>query len=122
MKRTEEEFYKDLTTKSKMKMPSPAFEEEVMLRIIRETKYQQQSVPPEIKWSWVFMVLIIVLGITTSLLIAQLQIFIFGVPSHSIKMMFDFVFILFVLLQVDTLIKYTFRGDGIRLISQFRET
>lgn len=120
MKRTEEEFFKDLISKSKLEMPSPGFEEEVMMHIKRENIYQQQPVPREIKWSWVFMVLIIVLGITASLLITQLQTFIFGIPSHSVKMVFDFVFIVFVLLQLDTLIKYTFRCDEIRLINQLR--
>lgn len=122
MKRTEEEFFKDLISKSKLEMPSPGFEEQVMMHIKRENIYQQQPVPREIKWSWVFMVLIIVLGITTSLLITQLQTFIFGIPSHSVKTVFDFVFIVFVLLQLDTLIKYTFRCDEIRLINQLRES
>jgi len=121
MKRTEEEFFKDLISKSKLEMPSPGFEEQVMMHIKSENIYQQQPVPRGIKWSWVFMVLIIVLGITTSLMITQLQTFIFGVPSHSVKTVFDLVFIVFVLLQLDTLIKYTFRCDEIRLISQFME-
>jgi hypothetical protein len=122
MKRTEEEIFKDLISKSKLEMPSPGFEEQVMMHIKRENIYPQQPVPREIKWSWVFMVLIIVLGITTSLLITQLQTFILGISSHSMKTVFDFVFIVFVLLQLDTLIKYTFRGDLIRQINQLRES
>lgn len=122
MKRTEEKFFKDLITKSKLETPSPGFEEQVMMHIKRENIYQQQPVPREIKWSWVFMVLIIVLGITTSLLITQLQTFIFGIPSHSVKTVFDFVFIVFVLLQLDGLIKYTFPREETRLINQLRES
>ncbi len=118
MKRTEEEIFKDLISKSKLEMPSPGFEEQVMMHIKRENIYQQQRVPREIKWSWVFIVLIIVLGITISLLITQLQTFIFGIPSHSMKTVFDFIFIVYVLLQLDTLIKYTFRCDEIRWLKR----
>jgi hypothetical protein len=112
MKRTEEEFFKDLISKSKLEIHSPGFEEQVMMHIKRENIYQQQPVPREIKWSWVFMVLIIVLGITTSLLITQLETFIFGIPLHSVKTVFEFVFTVFVLLPLDTLIKYTFQSDA----------
>ena len=122
MKRTEEEFFKDLITKSKLEIPSDTFEEQVMMHIKKENIYQPQRVPREIKWSWVFMVLNIVLGITISLLITQLQTFIFGIPSHSLKRVFDFVFICFVLQQLDTLIKYSFGYNKIHLINQIRES
>jgi uncharacterized protein YacL len=117
MKRTEDEYYKDLISKSKLEMSSPGFEEQVMMNIKREIIHQPQTIPREIKWSWVFMVLIIVLGITISLLITQLQTFIFGIPSHSVKTIFDFVFIVFVLLQLEALINYSFRDDELRLIN-----
>lgn len=122
MKHTEEEFFKALITKSKLEIPSPGFEEQVMMHIKKENIYQQQHVPREIKWSWVFMVLIVVLGITTSLLITQLPAFIFGIPSHSLKRVFDFVFVCFVLQQLDTLIKYTFGGNRIQILKQVGET
>ncbi len=122
MKRTEEEIFKDLISKSKLEMPSPGFEEQVMMHIKRGNIYGKQNVPREIKWSWVLMVLIIVLGITTSLLLTQLQPFIIGISTHSMKTVFDFVFVVFVLLQLDTLIKYTFRGDPIRQLNQLRES
>lgn len=122
MKRTEEEFFKDLISKSKMEMPAPDFEDQVMAHIKKENMYQQQSIPREIKWCWVYMILIIALGITTSLLITHLQTYIFGIPLRSVKTVFDFVFIVFVLLQLDTLIKYTFRSDKIRMMNQLRES
>lgn len=121
MKRTEEEFFKDLITKSKLEMPSTDFEEQVMMHIKKENIYQQQRVPREIKWSWVFMAVIIVLGITTSMLITQLHTFIPGIDAHSLKRVFDFVFICFALQQLDALIKYTFVSNKIQMINQARE-
>ena len=120
MKHTEEEFFKDLISKSKLKVPFPGFEEQVMMHIKRENIYQQHPVPREIKWSWVFMILMIVLSMSASLLITQLEIFIFGIPSHNVKIVFDFVYIVFVLLLLDTLIKNTSRYLKIRLINQFK--
>ena len=122
MKRTEDELFKDLISKSKLEMHSPGFEEQVMMHIKKEHTYQQQSIPREIKLSWAFMGVIIVLGITTSVLITHLQTIIIDIPLNSVKTVFDFAFIVFVLLQLETLFKYTFKSDKIPQINQLRES
>ena len=88
----------------------------------KEHTYQQQSIPREIKLSWAFMGVIIVLGITTSVLITHLQTIIIDIPLNSVKTVFDFAFIVFVLLQLETLFKYTFKSDKIPQINQLRES
>lgn len=109
MKPTEEEFFKDLISKSKLEINSPGFEQQIMMNIKRDKMYQQNSVPLELKLSWLFLALIIVLGITTTALITHLQVTIFGISLQTVKSLFDLIFIVFVLLQLDSLIKYTYR-------------
>lgn len=120
MKQTEEEFFKDLISKSNLEMPAPDFEETVMTQIKRE-KIPQQFLSREIKLSWVFIVIVIFLGAGISLLISQLQSFYFDIPLHSVKTVFEFIFIVFVLLQIETLMKYSFRRKETRLRNQLRK-
>lgn len=120
MKQTEEEFFKDLISKSKLEMPAADFEETVMTQIKRE-KIPQQFLSREIKLSWVFIIIVVVLGTSLSLLISQLQPIYFVIPLRSVKIVFEFIFIVFVLLQIDTLLKYSFRRKETRLRNQLRK-
>lgn len=122
MKQTEEEeFFKNLISQSKLKLPETDFEDQVMMHIQTENYSQQQTIPNEIKLSWVLITLVIILGTSTSLLLGQLQTLFLDIPSDMVKTVFDFVLILFVLMQLDSLIKITFRRNNIDLANQLRE-
>lgn len=101
-------------------MPAPDFEETVMIQIKRE-KIPQQFLSREIKLSWVFIIIVVVLGTSLSLLISQLQSIYFVIPLRSVKIVFEFIFIIFVLLQIDTLMKYSIRRKETRLRNQLRK-
>jgi polyferredoxin len=122
MKRTEDELFKELLSTSKLEVPTHDFEDQVMMQIKQLEVYQKQVIPREIKWSWVGMVLIVVLGITISVLFEHLPTMMFDIPLGGLKTVFDFGFVVFVLLQLDALIKYTFRGDTHRLKNAHRES
>lgn len=146
MKRTEDELFKELLSTSKLEVPtndfedqvmmlikreqvhlsqtvsSPGFDDQIMMQIKKEQAHQKQAVPREIKWSWVGLVLIIALGTTISILFNQLPTVLFDIPLHHLKNVFDLGFIVFVLLQLDALITYTFRGNSHRLNNALRET
>ena len=122
MKRTEDELFKELLSTSKLEVPTPGFDDLVMMHIKREQAHQKQAVPREIKWSWVGLVLIFALGTTISILFNQLPTMLFDIPLHHLKTAFDLGFIVFVLLQLDALITYTFRNDIHRLNNALRES
>lgn len=122
MKRTEDELFKDLLSNSTMKVPTHDFEDQVMMQIKQVDVYQKLVVPREIKWSWIGMGLVIALGITISVLFAQLPTVLFDIPLDGLKTVFDFGFITFVLMQLDSLIRYTFRGDTYQLKNTLHES
>ncbi len=120
MKRTEEEFFKDLISQSKLTVPDPDFEDKVMMHIQEANAIQQESIPSEIKMSWVLLTLTVILGAVNSLLLHQIQTFALGISPSMVKTVFDFVFILLVIMQLDTLLKATFRHTNIDLVNQLR--
>lgn len=120
MKRTEEEFFQDLISQSQLTVPDPDFEDKVMMHIQEANAIQQESIPSEIKMSWVLLTLTVILGAINSLLLHQMQTFALGISPSMVKTVFDFVFILFVIMQLDTLLKATFRHTNIDLVNQLR--
>lgn len=120
MKRTEEEFFQDLISQSKLTVPDPDFEDKVMMHIQEANAIQQESIPSEIKMSWVLLTLTVILGAVTSLLLHQMQTFALGISPSMVKTVFDFVLILFVIMQLDTLLKATFRHTNMDLVNQLR--
>ncbi len=52
MKRTEEEFFKNIISQSRLTLPDADFEDQVMMHIQAENSSQQQTLPMEIKLSW----------------------------------------------------------------------
>lgn len=120
MKRTEEEFFQDLISQSKLTVPDPDFEDKVMMHIQEANAIQQESIPSEIKMSWVLLTLTVILGAVNSLLLHQMQTFALGISPSMVKTVFDFVLILFVIMQLDMLLKATFRHTNIDLVNQLR--
>lgn len=120
MKRTEEEFFQDLISQSKLTVPDPDFEDKVMMHIQEADAIQQESIPSEIKMSWVLFILTVILGAVNSLLLHQMQTFALGISPSMVKTVFDFILILFVIMQLDTLLTATFRHTNIDLVNQLR--
>lgn len=123
MKQLEHDFFKDLISKSKLKMPSPDFEDQVMQQIKMEDAIQSQPISWRIKVSWMLLIFTIVLGVITFPLLSQVQANFFTIPLGTIKLVFELVFTVFVLLQLDSLLKYSFQQrNGIQLINQLRKS
>lgn len=121
MKQTEEEFFKRLLSTSKLEMPFPDFEENIMSQIKQE-KIHQQLLSRDIKLSWVFFSIMVLLGISISLMFTQLPSYISIIPSNSLKIAFELIFVVFVLIQIDSLIKYPFKGFEGHLKNHLRES
>lgn len=118
MKPTEEDFFQDLISQSKLTVPDSDFEDKVMMHIQEANAIQQESIPSEIKRSWVLFTLTVILGAVTSLLLYQMQTFALGISLSMVKTVFNFVLILFVIMLLDTLLKATFRHINIDLVNQ----
>lgn len=122
MKRTEEDFFQNLISQSKLTVPDSDFEDKVMMHIQESNAIHQKSIPSEIKMSWVLLTLTVILGAVTSLLLYQMPTFALGISPSMVKTVFNFVLILFVIMQLDTLLKATFRPTNIDLVNQLRKT
>ena len=122
MKPTEEDFFKDQISQSKLTVPDSDFEDKVMMHIQEANAIQQESMPSEIKMSWVLFTLTVILGAVTSLLLYQMQTFVLVISPSMVKTVFNFVFILFVIMQLDMLLKATSRYTNIDLVNQLRKT
>ncbi|MEL7834247.1 hypothetical protein [Fodinibius sp. Rm-B-1B1-1] len=120
MKQTEEDFFQDLISQSKLTVPDSDFEDKVMMHIQEAKATQQESIPSGIKMSWVLFTLTVILGVVNSLLLHQMQTFALGISPSMAKTVFDFLLILFVIMQLDTLLRATFRYTNINLVNQLR--
>ena len=107
-KTTDENFLKEIMSKSKLDLPFSDFEDHVMMQI--ETKLLHQNKwSKELRLSWIFFIVGSVFGIILSIFIAQLREPIFGVQPVNLTLIFSIVFSSVLFTQIDTLIKFNRR-------------
>lgn len=108
----EDNFFKELMSKSRLELPFSDFEDNVMLQI--ENKIQHQNaLPKEIKLSWIFFIAGSVFGIILSFFLAQVREPIFGIQPANLTLLFQIVFASVLLTQIDTLIKFSRRFNSV---------
>lgn len=105
-KKSEEEFFKDIMSKSKLNLPFPDFEDEVMLQI-KSQELTSEISSKNIKRSWLVFVSGIIFGILLSVQLQHLDISLFGISPDNMLLVFQLLFTLFVLFSLDSLIQYT---------------
>ncbi|MCC5904887.1 MAG: hypothetical protein JJU13_01655 [Balneolaceae bacterium] len=102
----EDKQIKELLGKSRLEMPFPDFEHDVMMQIEIEESLRNAS-SSGIAWSWVFFIAGTVFGILLTLMIPQLEISILGMGAGEMNLLFQVGFCLFVLLHLEKLIGLT---------------
>lgn len=106
----EENFYKAMMSQSKVELPFPDFEDNVMMQIEKEKSFQR-SVSKDVKFSWISFITGSVFGIVISLLLPHLKVSIFGIQPEKLAISFQIVFTLLLFTQLETLIKFIKKTD-----------
>lgn len=105
---TEDIFFGEIMSKSKLTLPFSDFEDNVMMqiesRVLRHHKWSK-----ELSLSWIFFIVGSVFGIVLSVFIAQLRDPIFGIQPVNLTLFFAIVFSAVLFTQIDTLIKFSRR-------------
>lgn len=105
---TDDDFFREIMSKSSLDMPFSDFEDNVMVQI--ETKVlNQNALPKELKLSWIFFIVGSVFGIVFSAFLAQLREPIFGIQPVNLTILFAILFASILFTQIDTLIKFSRR-------------
>lgn len=96
--------FKELMSKSKLNMPFPDFEDDVIMQIKKQEK-NKQSLSRNLKVSWLSFFAGIILGIILTVQLFQLRIEGLGVNSEIIELIFQLVFSIFVIFSLDFLLR-----------------
>lgn len=102
----EEDFFKDIMSKSNLELPFPDFEDAVMMEI-KTQELSRDFYSINIKRSWTCFVAGTILGIILSVMLPQFQLSLFGRSSDSLLLVFQMLFTLFVLFSLESLIRNT---------------
>ncbi|MEX2347511.1 MAG: hypothetical protein WD604_17940 [Balneolaceae bacterium] len=102
----EEDFFKDIMSKSKLELPFPDFEDTVMMEI-KTQELSREIYSTNIKRSWACFIAGTIFGIILSAMLPQFQLSLFGKSSDSLLLVFQFIFTLFVLFSLESLIRNT---------------
>lgn len=107
-KNTEDLYFKELMSKSKLELPFSDFEDNVMMQI-ENSVLQRKNVKKELNLSWISFMAGSVCGMVASFFIQQLQEPIFGIQPANLSILFQVIFAAIIFTQLDTLIKFSKR-------------
>jgi len=105
-KTAEDEFFRDVMSKSRLTLPFSDFEDNVMMQIETEIVHRK-TLSKELRLSWIFFIVGSVFGIVLSVFIAQLPDPIYGIQPVNLTLFFAIVFASVLFTQIDTLIKFS---------------
>lgn len=104
----EEKQFKKWIQESKLEIQLPDFDDNVM-EAIHENKAREKFFWKNIRWSWFFFLVGLVLGPVATNLLASFEIKILGDKSNLAILGFEIIVILILATQFDKLIRVTFR-------------
>ena len=104
----EEEQLKKWMQHSKLEIKLPDFEENVM-DAIREKETSEKSVWRNIRWSWFFFLVGLVLGLFATNLFSNFDFSFLGENANLLLLIFEVAIIMIFATQFDKLIRFTFR-------------
>lgn len=105
IKTTNENFFQEVMSKSKLELPFHDFEDNVMFEI-EKINLHQSSFSKELKLSWIFFIAGSVFGIVISLTLPQMHKSILGFQTDKFVIIFQVVFALLFFIQIDMLMKF----------------
>jgi hypothetical protein len=103
--KSEETFFNELMSKSKLEFPFPDFEDNVM-RIVELNQKKQNIIQKDLRLSWIFFLLGSSFGITISILLPKFQEPIFGLSVDKFTIPFQVLFIFLFITQLNYLMDY----------------
>ena len=103
--KSEETFFNELMSKSKLEFPFPDFEDNVM-RIVESNQKKQNIIQKDLRLSWIFFLLGSSFGITISILLPKFQEPIFGLSVDKFTIPFQVLFIFLFITQLNYLMDY----------------
>ena len=109
--KNDDDFFKEVMAQSDLHMPFSDFEEDVMLQIQKEEK-RRKSFSKNLVLSWTFFAVGTACGIAISLLLPTINIAVDGITSEQVTVVFQIVFVLFVMLQLESLLTQTTRFEN----------
>jgi hypothetical protein len=101
MKETDDIFFREIMSKSKLEVPSYDFDDKVMGLIKKHLK-EKKSISRDIRLSWLFFVFGLAFGIMVTLLFMDSHITFLGVSLNSLTMPFLIVFVIALVTQFDS--------------------
>lgn len=99
----DEQLFKDIVSKSKLEMPFPDFEDNVMKQI-EAKRTLKLSISKDIKLSWIFFVIVLFLGIAISYFLSHMYQSLFGIKIEVVTLIFQMCFAILLFGQLDNLI------------------
>lgn len=108
VKATDDDFFKEVMSKTRLNLPFSDFEDNVMAEIENRISHQN-SLSKEVKLSWIFFTVGSVFGIILSCILIQVQEPIFGINPNNLTVIFAVVFATALFTQIDTLLKLSKR-------------
>jgi hypothetical protein len=106
---SEDTFFNEIMSKSKLDVPFPDFDDNVM-GLIEKRISKKLSITRDIKLSWIFFILGSTFGIIVTLILPKLQGFVFGIPLDKLTIPFLIIFSFLVMTQLDNLKDFYKRG------------
>jgi|AntRauTorcE11897_2_1112592.scaffolds.fasta_scaffold00045_56 hypothetical protein len=102
-RKSEDEFFKQIMSKSRLELPSSNFEDEVMMEI-KEYEQSKVKISGDIKASWLFFLAGTFCGVILSIVLPQVKLPLFGISPENISLIFYSIFSLFVLFGLEALL------------------
>lgn len=102
---SEETFFREIMSKSKLDVPFEDFDDNVM-GLIEKRLSKKASISRDIKLSWVFFIFGSIFGIIVTLILPKIQQPVFGIPSDKFILPFLIIFSFLLLTQIDNLIDF----------------
>lgn len=101
-----DDFLNEIMAQSDLKMPFSDFENEVMQQIQKQEQ-RRKTFSKNLVLSWTFFALGSACGIAISLLLPSVNIAVSGITNEHVTIVFQIVFVLFVMLQLESLLTST---------------
>jgi hypothetical protein len=102
---SEDTFFNEIMSKSKLDVPFPDFDDNVM-RLIEKRLSKKVSITRDIKLSWIFFILGSTFGLIVAIILPKLEVFVFGIPLDKLTIPFLVIFSFLVMTQLDSLLDF----------------
>src|SRR5674476_329632 len=102
---SEDIFFKEIMSNSKLNIPSQHFDDDVM-KLIEKRLSKKVSITRDIKLSWIFFILGSTFGIIVTIILPKLHVSVGGITMDKLTIPFLIIFSYLVMTQLDCLIDF----------------